>query len=98
MFLWCQVRHVYPVNIHPEIVRREHKNLLKILIMMVLGFLCQKKILARLKGKTIFVLICIVMKTKWFFEFKFQIKNLKTQWICCSSPLKTSHVMYTSKI
>ena len=65
---------------------------------MVLGFLYQKNFLARLKGKTIFVLMCIVMKTKSFFEFKFQIKNLKTQWICCLSPLKTSHVTYTSKI
>ena len=48
--------------------------------MMVLGFLCQKKILARLKGKTIFVLMCIVMKTKSFFEFKFQIKNSCHLW------------------
>ena len=76
-FLWCQVRHVYPVKIHSEIITREDKNLLIILIMMLLGFLCEKKILARLKGKTIFVLMCIVMKTKWFLNLHFRSKILK---------------------
>ena len=38
-----------------------------ILIMMVLSFLCEKKVLARLKQKKAFALMCIVMKTGWFF-------------------------------
>ena len=45
--------------------------------MMLLGFLCEKNILARLKGKTIFVLMCIVMKTKWFLNLHFRSKILK---------------------
>ena len=48
--------------------------------MMGLGFLFEKKILARLKRKTTFALMCIVMKTNWLFQFTFQIKNLKIQW------------------
>ena len=38
------------------------KNLLMILIMMGLGFFCEKKISARLKQKTTFVLMCFVTK------------------------------------
>ena len=59
------------------------KKLLKNLIMMELSFLFKKKILARLKKRTIFASMCLVMKMSWFFQFMFQIKNLKTQWICC---------------
>ena len=45
------------------------KSLQMILIMMGLGFLCKKKILARLKRKTTFALTSIVMKTSWLFQF-----------------------------
>ena len=53
-FLWCHVRHINPVKIHPERITREEKNLSMILIMMKLNFLCEKKILARLKQKATF--------------------------------------------
>ena len=73
-FLWCHDRHINPVKIHPErITRKDKKNLLKILIMLELNFLCEKKILARLKQKTTFALTCFVTKTGWFFQFIFQI-------------------------
>ena len=45
------------------------KNLQMILIMMGLGFLCKKKILARLRRKTTFALTSIVMKTSWLLQF-----------------------------
>ena len=54
MFLWCHVRHINPVKIHPERIKREEKNLSMILIMMKFNFLCKKKILARLKQKATF--------------------------------------------
>ena len=76
-FIWCHIRHINPI------ITREEKNLLMILIMIRLNFLCKKKILARLKKRTIFTLTCFVMKIRWFFQFTFQIKNLKTRWICC---------------
>ena len=98
MFLWCHVRHINPVKIHPERITREEKNLSMILIMMKLNFLCEKKILARLKQKATFALMCIVTKTNWLFQFAFQIKNLKTWWICCLYLKKTSHIMCISEI
>ena len=50
-----------------------------ILIIVGLGFLCEKKNLARLKQKIIFVFMCFVTKIGWLFQSKFQIKNLKTR-------------------
>ena len=63
--------------------KKTTKKLLKNLIMMELSFLFKKKILTRLKKRTIFASMCLVMKMDRFFQFTFQIKNLKTQWICC---------------
>ena len=64
-FLWCYVRHTNPVKIHLERITWEDKKkrLLTILIMIELGFLCEKKILARLKLRTTFALTCFFMKT-----------------------------------
>ena len=81
-FLWPHVRHVNPSKKHPERIKKPTKKLLKNLIMMELSFLFKKKILAILKKRT-FVLMCLVMKMSWFFQFTFQIKNLKTQRISC---------------
>ena len=66
--------------------------------MMELNFLFEKKILARLKQKTTFALMLSVSKIDWFFQSTFQIKNLKTRWICCLQLMKTSHIMCMSKI
>ena len=59
------------------------KSLLMILIIMELSFVYDKKILVRLKQKATFVLMCFVIKTSCVFQFTFQIKNLKTGWVCC---------------
>ena len=48
-FIWCYVRDINPVKIHPERIHKTIKSLLVILFMMGLGFLCEKNILARLK-------------------------------------------------
>ena len=44
---------------------------------MELTFLQIKKILAKLKKRTTFALMCIVMKTSWFFQYTFQIKKFE---------------------
>ena len=65
-------------NIQKEL-KKLTKKLLKNLIMMELSFPCKKKILAKLKWKTIYALTCLVMKMGWFFQFM----DLWTHWICC---------------
>ena len=52
-----------------------------ILIMVELGLMKEKNILAKFKQKTTFASMCFDTKTSWFFQFTFRIKNLKTQWI-----------------
>ena len=62
-FLWCHVRHINSVKMHPERFTQNHKKLVNDLNYDGLNFLCEKKILATLKQKTTFSLMCIVMKT-----------------------------------
>ena len=64
-------------------LQKRIKSLLVFLIMMKLSFLFNKRILAKLKKRTLFPLMCLVMKMSWFFQFTFQFKNLKALWICC---------------
>ena len=62
-FLWCNIRHLNPLKIHPEKIAKADKNMVNNLIMKALNFLSLKKILARLKKKYIFfALMCFVMK------------------------------------
>ena len=82
-FLWCHVRHVNPSKKYPERIKKTDKNIAEKLNYDGIEFPVQKNILAILKKRTTFVLMCLVMKMSWFFQFTFQIKNLKTQRICC---------------
>ena len=82
-FLWCHIRHLNPPKIHPEIIPQNDKSLLMIVIIMGLNFLCKKKIVAKLKKRTVFASMSTVTKTSWLFQSTFQIKISKTQWICC---------------
>ena len=61
-FLWCHVKHINAIKTHPERIRQSNKELANDLNMMGLSFLCEKKILARLKKRTVFALMCFVMK------------------------------------
>ena len=42
--------------------------------------------------------MCFFMKISWFFQFIFQIKILKTQWIYCCLKMIITFIMCTSKI
>ena len=42
-FLWCHVRHINPVKIHPKRIMEKDKSLLMILITMELNFSCVRK-------------------------------------------------------
>ena len=70
-----------PIKIHLERIAKADKYMLIIWIIKALNSLSLKKILARLKRKIIFALVCFVMKIIWCIRFMYQIKNLKTVWI-----------------
>ena len=82
-FLWCHVSHINPVKIHLVRIIQTDKELVSDLDYDGIKLLGQETVLARLKQKSKFALMCIIMKTNWFFQSTFQIKSLKTQWICC---------------
>ena len=63
-------------------LKQPTKKFLQNLIMMKLSFLLKKKILAKFSWEIIFALMCLVTTIDWLFRYLFQIKNLKTQWIC----------------
>ena len=61
-FLWCHVRHINSIKIHPERVTQENRILANDLDYDGINFLCKKKILARLEKRTTLALMCFVMK------------------------------------
>ena len=61
-------------------------------------FPVQEKDFSKIEMKTTFELMYFIMKISWLFQSIFQIKTLKTQWICCLQLMKTSHIMCLSKI
>ena len=61
--------------------------------MKELNFLFQKKIIVKFKDKTIFVLMCFVIKMDLLIQFVYQIKNLKILWIYCRYQMKISLII-----
>ena len=82
-FLWFHIRYLNLIDKNPQKITKKIKNLLINLIMKGLIFLFQRKIIAKLKCKIKFVLMCFVMKIKKFILFIYQIINLMIVWICC---------------
>ena len=62
-FLWCHVRHINPVKIHPELSTREDKKFANYLDHDGIEFPVREKVLGRLKKRTTLALTCFVMKT-----------------------------------
>ena len=82
-FLWCHVRHINPIKIHPERITRKDKNLVNNLNYDGVEFPVREKDFSKIEKKTTaFASMSFVAKTSWFFQFTFQIKNLKTRWSC----------------
>ena len=59
-FLWCHVRHINPVKIHPERITQTNKELVNDLDYDGVGFPVQEKNFSEI---TTFVSKCFVMKT-----------------------------------
>ena len=64
---------------NPEKITQEDKELISDLDYDGIGFPVQEKDFSKIEKRTIFASMCLVMKMSWFFQFTFQIKNLKTR-------------------
>ena len=80
-FLWCHIRHLNPLKTHPETITKADKEMINDLVMKVFIFLCLRKILARLKRKIIFALLCFVMKINWLILFIYKVRTLTILWM-----------------
>ena len=61
-FLWCHIKYLSPLKIHPERITKEDRYVINALDYKGIGFPVSKKDLTRLKRKIIFALMCFVMK------------------------------------
>ena len=77
-FLWCHIRHIDLVKIHPEIIKREDKKLANDLDYDRVEFPVREKDFSKIEKRAIFALTCFVTKRSWTSQYMFQIKNLKT--------------------
>ena len=80
-FLWCHIRHLNPLKIHPERITKADKNMVNDLDYEGIKFLSLRKILTRLERKAMFALMWFAMKITLLNLFIYEINNVKTVWI-----------------
>ena len=61
-FLWCPIRHINPVKIHPKRIRKVDNTLVKNLDYDGIEFSLQEKDFSKIETKIIFALMCLVTK------------------------------------
>ena len=79
--LWCHIRHLNPLKIHPERITKADKNMVNDLDYEGIKFLSLRKILTRLERKAMFALMWFAMKITLLNLFIYEINNVKTVWI-----------------
>ena len=63
VILWCYVRHINPVKIHPERITREDKKLVNNLNYDGIDFPVREKDFSKIEKRAIFTLMYFIMKT-----------------------------------
>ena len=63
VILWCYVRHINPVKIHPERITREDKKLVNNLNYDGIDFPVREKDFSKIEKRAIFALMYFIMKT-----------------------------------
>ena len=81
-FLWCHVRHINPSNEHPARILKTDNKSAGELDYDGIEFPLQEKDFNKIEVKNNICINVFGYENDWFFQFMFQIKNLKTQWIC----------------
>ena len=77
------LRHINPVKVHRERITKKDKKLVDDLDYDGIEFPVRQKDFSKIKTKNNICVNVFVIKISWFFQFTFQIKNLKTRRICC---------------
>ena len=82
-FLWCHVRHINPSKEHPERIKKTDNGIELRLDYNGIEFPVQEKDFNKIEVKNNICINAFGYENKLVFQFMFQIKNLKTLWICC---------------
>ena len=82
-FLWCHVRHINPSKEYPERIKKNWQKIAEKLDHDRIELLMQEKYFSNIEVKNNICINVFAYENKLIFQFMFQIKNLKTQWICC---------------
>ena len=82
MFLWCHVRHINPLKEHPEKFLKNDKKIAEKLDYNGIEFPVKEKDFNKVEVKNNISINVFVYENWLVFPIIFQIKNLKTQWIC----------------
>ena len=77
-FIWCYVRHINPVKIHPERIKKEDKKLANYLAYDGIEFSVQEKDFNKIETKNNICINIFGYENGLVFPILLQIKNLKT--------------------
>ena len=78
-FLWCHIRHLNPLKIHPERIAKVDEKMINDLNYEGIKFPVSKRDYCKFEKKN----ICINVFCYECFLFMYQIKNLRISWIYC---------------
>ena len=98
MLFWCHIRHLNPLKIHPERITQKDNELSDMLDYEGIKFPVSKNDFIEIEMINKICVNVFCYENKLPFQFSFQIKNLKTQWICCIYLMVINHIMCISNI
>ena len=78
-FLWCHIRHISSIKIHPEIITLKDKKLVNDLNYDQIEFSVNKEDVSRIETKTTFVSSFLILMLSVYNSDQ----NIKIQWIYC---------------
>ena len=76
-FLWCHVRHIHSSNKHLERIKKSDKKIAGELDYDEIEFPVRENDFNKIEVKIIYVLMCLVMKIDWFFQFYYSDQTFK---------------------
>ena len=83
-FLWCHVRHINPLKEHPERIKKIDKKIAcNLLNYDEIEFPVEEKDFEKIEVQNNICINVFYYENRWFFQFMFLVKNLKTLWIYC---------------
>ena len=77
-FLWCHIRHLNPLKIHSERIKKADKNMVIDLNYQGFEFPVSKKDFGEIEQKNNVCICVFFMKIVWLILFMYQIRTLKT--------------------